>query len=83
MPLRPKRISTRPVDEPASTSPTGMDFERRRLYIAPSSIVGYMISPRFKGIIAGVYGTSKYGRCRYTSRPGIYGYDKYGGCTYI
>ena len=83
MNTRPRHRSIRPVDEPIDTNPTGMDFERRRKYIAPSSILGYMISPRFKGTSEGVYGTSKYGRCRYTSRPGIYGYDRYGGCTYI
>lgn len=32
---------------------------------------------------AGIYGTSRYGRCRYgLPRRGIYGSDTYGNCTY-
>ena len=37
-PLRPRRDSTRPGDVPIFTSPTGMDFEKRRL-IVPSSFI--------------------------------------------
>ena len=28
--VRPRHRSTRPADEPISTNPTGMDFEKRR-----------------------------------------------------
>jgi len=38
MPLRPRRQSVRPADEPIFTSPTGMDFEKRRLLVPPSFI---------------------------------------------
>ncbi len=31
--VRPKHRSTRPFDEPISTNPTGMDFEKRSLLI--------------------------------------------------
>ena len=37
-PLRPKRISSRPADEPIFTKPTGMDFEKRRLIVPPGFI---------------------------------------------
>lgn len=36
--VRPRHISTRPVDEPAFISPTGMDFERRRMIFPPGFI---------------------------------------------
>ncbi len=36
-PLRPRHRSTRPFDEPVSTNPTGMDFEKRRLLITQVS----------------------------------------------
>ena len=32
---RPRHISTRPSDEPIFTSPTGMDFEKRRMVVPP------------------------------------------------
>ena len=35
MPLRPRRKSVRPASEPQSTSPTGMDFEKREALIGP------------------------------------------------
>ena len=35
---RAKHISTRPRDEPMFTSPTGMDFEKRRLIVPPGFI---------------------------------------------
>ena len=36
--LRPRRRSIRPSSEPIFTSPTGMDFEKRRLIVPPSFI---------------------------------------------
>jgi len=33
MSVRKRHISTRPADEPISTSPTGMDFEKRELLV--------------------------------------------------
>ncbi len=38
MVLRPNRKPTRPQDEPIFTSPTGLDFEKRRLIVPPSFI---------------------------------------------
>ncbi len=35
--VRPKHRSSRPFDEPVSTNPTGMDFEKRRLLITQVS----------------------------------------------
>ena len=35
---RPKRMSTRPSDEPIFTSPTGMDFEKRKIIFPPGFI---------------------------------------------
>ena len=37
-PLRPRRRSTRPADEPIFTNVTGLDFEKRRLIVPPSFI---------------------------------------------
>ena len=79
---RPRHRSTRPVDEPVSTNVTGMDFEKRRLYIAPKSIIGYMLSIPGYGMEYGSYGRSRYGRCLYGARVGIYGSDRYGSCVY-
>lgn len=36
--VRPRHRSTRPADEPISTSPTGMDFEKRRIVVPPGFI---------------------------------------------
>jgi len=36
--VRPRHISTRPEDKPIFTSPTGMDFERRRMIFPPGFI---------------------------------------------
>ncbi len=36
--LRPRRKSVRPESQPIFTSPTGMDFEKRRLIVPPSFI---------------------------------------------
>ena len=36
--LRPRHISRRPEDQPVHTNPTGMDFEKRKLFIPPSFI---------------------------------------------
>ncbi len=36
-PLRPRRMSVRPSDEPIATNPTGMDFEKRRLVVTSVS----------------------------------------------
>ena len=36
--IRPRRKSVRPSDVPIFTSPTGMDFEKRRLIVPPSFI---------------------------------------------
>ena len=44
---RPRRRSIRPESQPISTSPTGMDFEKRRLIItqvAGSTILGIISS---------------------------------------
>ena len=38
MTTRPRHSSTRPSDEPIFTSPTGMDFEKRRLIVPPGFI---------------------------------------------
>ena len=38
MPIRPKRISTRPADEPHFANVTGMDFEKRRMIFPPGFI---------------------------------------------
>ena len=35
--VRPRHRSTRPFDEPVSTNPTGMDFEKRRLVVTQVS----------------------------------------------
>ncbi len=35
--VRPRHRSTRPFDEPVSTNPTGMDFEKRRLLVTQVS----------------------------------------------
>ena len=37
MSLRKRHISTRPSDEPVSTNPTGMDFEKRELVVTQVS----------------------------------------------
>lgn len=42
--VRPRHKSNRPADEPIHTSPTGMDFDKRSLYIAPKSIKAHMIA---------------------------------------
>ncbi len=44
-PLRPKRISVRPEDQPIHTSPSSMDFEKRRMVVASvsPSMVGAMM----------------------------------------
>ena len=36
--LRPRRRSKRPESQPIFTSPTGMDFEKRRIIVPPSFI---------------------------------------------
>ena len=36
--VRPRHISKRPQDEPIFTSPTGMDFEQRKIIFPPSFI---------------------------------------------
>ena len=36
--VRPRHISTRPEDKPIFTSPTGMDFEKRRMIFPPGFI---------------------------------------------
>lgn len=36
--VRPRHTSTRPQDEPVFTSPTGMDFEKRKMIFPPSFI---------------------------------------------
>ena len=36
--VRPRRRSTRPESQPIFTSPTGMDFEKRRLIVPPRFI---------------------------------------------
>ena len=36
--VRPDHVSTRPGDEPLFTSPTSMDFEKRRIIFPPSFI---------------------------------------------
>lgn len=36
--VRPRHRTTRPSDEPIFTSPTGMDFEKRRIIVPPSFI---------------------------------------------
>ena len=38
MSVRPRHISTRPEDKPVFTSPTGMDFEKRRMIFPPGFI---------------------------------------------
>ncbi len=38
MTTRPRHRSTRPADEPIFTSPTGMDFEKRRIIVPPGFI---------------------------------------------
>ena len=38
MSVRKRHISTRPADEPIFTSPTGMDFEKRRMIFPPGFI---------------------------------------------
>jgi len=36
--VRPRHLSKRPRSEPAATSPTGMDFEKRRILFPPDFI---------------------------------------------
>lgn len=36
--VKPKHIPRRPADEPIFTSPTGMDFEKRRIVFPPNFI---------------------------------------------
>jgi len=38
MNTRPRHRTTRPSDEPVYTSPTGMDFEKRRIIFPPGFI---------------------------------------------
>ena len=38
MKVRPRHVSTRPEDTPIFTSPTGMDFEKRRIIFPPEFI---------------------------------------------
>jgi len=44
MSVRKRHMSSRPEDQPIHTSPTGMDFEKRNLYIAPKSIMAHQIA---------------------------------------
>ena len=56
-PLRPRHRSSRPFDEPVSTNPTGMDFEKRRLLITQvsgSTILALM--PAISDAIVTYYG---------------------------
>lgn len=41
--VRPNRRSTRPEDQPVYTSPTGMDFEKRRI-VAPLGLGSSVLS---------------------------------------
>lgn len=67
-------------------SKVSLDMETRRPSIPIRSITISMLGVSVtQGISAGItstYGTAKYGRSKYTTRPGIYGYDIYGSCTY-
>lgn len=38
MPIRPRRRSIRPADEPIFTRPVGMDFEKRKITFPPGFI---------------------------------------------
>lgn len=42
MPIRPRHISGRPEDQPIFTSPTGMDFEKRRL-VFPANFIDRIV----------------------------------------
>jgi len=57
------------------------DLDTRSLFIARGAIKHWMLAPGH-ALPVGIYGTHKYGRCRYGARIGIYGYDKYGSCSY-
>ena len=37
--VRPRHSSVRPVSEPITTSPTGMDFEKRQVLITPWTLL--------------------------------------------
>ncbi len=55
--VRPRHHSSRPFDEPVSTNPTGMDFEKRRLLITQvsgSTILAMM--PSISDAIVTYYG---------------------------
>lgn len=40
--VRPRHISTRPEDKPIFTSPTGMDFEKRKM-VFPSNFIDEIV----------------------------------------
>jgi len=72
----------RPYDEPISTNPVSMDFEKRSLSIARRSIKGHMLSTPGYGMEYGRYGAGRYGRRLYGARVAIYGADNYGSCVF-
>ncbi len=79
-----RKKAGRPESRPSHLDPQGMDLERRGIVLHKSVRYSDLTSGARDSLATplGIYGRTRYGRCRYGSRRGIYGADRYGSAIY-